>query len=87
MGSDGVEDVTIVTNSSPSKILGSQYSTLSMLPTFGGVMCAKASMLLQVNSCLLLIRLFQSLHISSFAFLLGLYLLECSSCFACSLPP
>lgn len=63
MGSDGVEDVTIATNSSPSKILGSQYSTLSMLPTFGGVMCAKASMLLQVNSCLLVIRLFQSLDI------------------------
>lgn len=49
LGSDGAEDVTIVINSSPSKILGSQYSTLSMLPTFGGVMCAKASMLLQVN--------------------------------------
>lgn len=63
MGSDGVEDVTIATNSSPSKILGSQYSTLSMLPTFGGVMCAKASMLLQVNSSLLVIRLFQSLDI------------------------
>lgn len=68
MSSDGVEDVTIATNSSPSKIFGSQYSTLSMLPTFGGVMCAKASMLLQVNSCLLVwqcvvIRLFQSLDI------------------------
>lgn len=49
MGSDGAEDVTIAINSSPSKILGSQYSTLSMLPSFGGVMCAKASMLLQVN--------------------------------------
>ena len=50
MGSDGVEDVTIAINSSPSKFPGSQYNTLSMLPSFGGVLCAKASMLLQVLS-------------------------------------
>ena len=50
MGSDGVEDVTIVINSSPSKFLGSQYNASTMFPTFGGgVLCAKASMLLQVN--------------------------------------
>ena len=49
MGSDGVEDVTIMINSSPNKFLGSQYST-SMFSTFGGgVLCAKASMLLQVS--------------------------------------
>ncbi|KAL5977126.1 Homeobox-leucine zipper protein hox32 [Asimina triloba] len=43
MSSDGVEDVTIAVNSSPSKLLGSP-----MLPTLGGgVLCAKASMLLQ----------------------------------------
>ncbi|GFS43106.1 homeobox-leucine zipper family protein [Actinidia rufa] len=47
MGSDGVEDVTIAINSSPSKFPGSQYNTLSVLPSFGGVVCAKASMLLQ----------------------------------------
>lgn len=47
MNSDGVEDVTIVINSSPNKFLGSQYSS-PMFPTFGGVLCAKASMLLQV---------------------------------------
>ncbi|GFZ06089.1 homeobox-leucine zipper family protein [Actinidia rufa] len=47
MGSDGVEDVTIAINSSPSKFPGSQYNTLSVLPSFGGVLCAKASMLLQ----------------------------------------
>ncbi|XP_027184702.1 homeobox-leucine zipper protein ATHB-14-like [Coffea eugenioides] len=56
MGSDGAEDVTITINSSPSKILGSQYSTLSMLPSFGGVMCAKASMLLQNVPPALLVR-------------------------------
>ena len=49
LGSDGVEDVTIAINSNPGKFVGSQYNnTLSMLPTFGGVLCAKASMLLQV---------------------------------------
>jgi homeobox-leucine zipper protein len=47
LGNDGVEDVTIAVNSSPNKFLGSNYST--MFPTFGGgVLCAKASMLLQV---------------------------------------
>lgn len=53
MGSGGVEDVTVTINSSPGKFLGSHYNTLSMLPTFGGVLCAKASMLLQVVSVLL----------------------------------
>ena len=48
MGNDGVEDVTIGINSSPNKFFSSHYNT-SMLPTFGGgVLCAKASMLLQV---------------------------------------
>ncbi|TKY60131.1 Homeobox-leucine zipper protein HOX32 [Spatholobus suberectus] len=47
MGNDGVEDVTIAVNSSPNKFFGSHYNT-SMLPAFGGgVLCAKASMLLQ----------------------------------------
>lgn len=51
MSSDGVEDVTIMINSSPTKFLGSQYGT-SMFSTFGGgVLCAKASMLLQVIPC------------------------------------
>jgi len=48
MGTDGVEDVTIAINSSPNKFLGSNYNA-SMFPSFGGgVLCAKASMLLQV---------------------------------------
>lgn len=50
LGNDGVEDVTITVNSSPNKFLGSNYNS-SMFPSFGGgVLCAKASMLLQVNS-------------------------------------
>ncbi|XP_057462477.1 homeobox-leucine zipper protein ATHB-14-like [Actinidia eriantha] len=56
MGSDGVEDVTIAINSSPSKFPGSQYNTLSVLPSFGGVLCAKASMLLQNVPPAILVR-------------------------------
>nr|BAQ19376.1 phabulosa [Sarracenia purpurea] len=56
MGSDGVEDVTIAINSSPNKFLGSQYNTLAILPSFGGVLCAKASMLLQNVPPALLVR-------------------------------
>ncbi|XP_073129312.1 homeobox-leucine zipper protein ATHB-14-like [Henckelia pumila] len=56
MSTDGVEDITIAINSSPSKFLGSQYNTLSMLPSFGGVLCARASMLLQSVPPALLVR-------------------------------
>ncbi|KAL8507365.1 hypothetical protein ACS0TY_018060 [Phlomoides rotata] len=56
MSNDGAEDVTISVNSSPSKFLGSQYNNLSMLPTFGGILCARASMLLQNVPPALLIR-------------------------------
>ncbi|CAH8365575.1 unnamed protein product [Eruca vesicaria subsp. sativa] len=42
MGSDGAEDITVMINLSPGKFVG------SFLPSFGsGVLCAKASMLLQ----------------------------------------
>ncbi|KAJ6966104.1 hypothetical protein NC652_003857 [Populus alba x Populus x berolinensis] len=56
LGSDGGDDVTIVINSSPNKFLGTQYNA-SMFPTFGGgVLCAKASMLLQNVPPALLVR-------------------------------
>ncbi|KAF9666577.1 hypothetical protein SADUNF_Sadunf16G0243300 [Salix dunnii] len=56
LGSDGGDDVTIVINSSPNKFLGAQYNA-SMFPTFGGgVLCAKASMLLQNVPPALLVR-------------------------------
>ncbi|GMH01417.1 hypothetical protein Nepgr_003256 [Nepenthes gracilis] len=46
ISNDGTEDVTIAINSSPSKIFRSHFNT--PLPAFGGgVLCAKASMLLQ----------------------------------------
>ncbi|CAN4080266.1 unnamed protein product [Withania somnifera] len=66
MGSDGVEDVTIAVNSSPSKFLDAQYNTLSILPTFGGVLCARASMLLQ-NVCPALLVRFLREHRSEWA--------------------
>lgn len=57
IGSEGAEAVTIAINSSPSKFLGSQYNASSMFPTFGGgVLCAKASMLLQNVPPALLVR-------------------------------
>ncbi|CAN4105451.1 unnamed protein product [Withania somnifera] len=56
MDSDGAEDVTIAVNSSSSKFVGSQYNTLSILPTCGGVLCARASMLLQNVPPALLVR-------------------------------
>ncbi|XP_028759367.1 homeobox-leucine zipper protein ATHB-14 [Neltuma alba] len=56
LGSDGAEDVTIAINSSPNKFFGSHYGT-SMFPAFGGgVLCAKASMLLQNVPPALLVR-------------------------------
>lgn len=47
--SDGVEDVTIAINSSPNKLVGPHCNS-ALLPSIGaGVLCAKASMLLQVH--------------------------------------
>ncbi|XP_057433102.1 homeobox-leucine zipper protein ATHB-14-like [Lotus japonicus] len=56
LGHDGAEDVTITVNSTPNKFLGSNYNS-SMFPAFGGgVLCAKASMLLQNVPPALLVR-------------------------------
>ncbi|XP_010247499.1 PREDICTED: homeobox-leucine zipper protein HOX32-like [Nelumbo nucifera] len=57
MGSDGVEDVTIAINSTPSKLLGCQVNSSTVFSNFGGgVLCAKASMLLQNVPPALLVR-------------------------------
>ncbi|KAJ0980463.1 hypothetical protein J5N97_008718 [Dioscorea zingiberensis] len=57
LGGDGVEDVTIVINSSPSKLLGSHVNASAMFSTLGGgILCAKASMLLQNVPPALLVR-------------------------------
>lgn len=50
MGSDGMDDVTILVNSSPSKILGLNVAITNGFPAMNNaVLCAKASMLLQVG--------------------------------------
>ncbi|KAG1348235.1 homeobox-leucine zipper protein HOX32 [Cocos nucifera] len=57
MGSDGVEDVTIAINSSPNKLLGSHINSSTMFSAMGGgILCAKASMLLQNVPPALLVR-------------------------------
>lgn len=55
MDKNGAEDITIVIKSSLAKFPESQYSS-SLLPTFSGVLCAKASMLLQNVPPALLVR-------------------------------
>lgn len=57
MGTDGMDDVTILVNSSPDKLIGLNMSFSNGLPPIGHVvLCAKASMLLQV-SCILCLHL------------------------------
>ncbi|KAK7318785.1 hypothetical protein RJT34_03492 [Clitoria ternatea] len=66
IGNDGMEDVTVAINSSPNKYFGSHYDT-SMLPALGGgVLCAKASMLLQNVPPALLVQLLRE-HRSEWA--------------------
>ena len=51
MSSDGAEDVTIAINSSPNKLVGSHVNSSQLFSAIGGgVLCAKASMLLQVST-------------------------------------
>lgn len=48
--SDGIDDVTIMVNSSTAKLMGANLSYANGLPPMSGaVLCAKASMLLQVR--------------------------------------
>ncbi|KAK1645715.1 hypothetical protein QYE76_063520 [Lolium multiflorum] len=57
MSSDGAEDVTIAINSSPNKLVGSHVSSSQLFSAIGGgVLCAKASMLLQNVPPALLVR-------------------------------
>lgn len=47
---DGVDDVTVLVNSSPGKMMGANLSYANGFPAMGNaVLCAKASMLLQVH--------------------------------------
>nr|CAN65768.1 hypothetical protein VITISV_018803 [Vitis vinifera] len=50
MGNDGIDDVTILVNSSPEKLTGLNLSFANGFPAVSNaVLCAKASMLLQVK--------------------------------------
>ncbi|PKA57007.1 Homeobox-leucine zipper protein HOX32 [Apostasia shenzhenica] len=66
MGSDGLEDVTITVNSTPNKLLGSHSSFAMFSSLRGGIICAKASMLLQNVAPSLLVRFLQE-HRSEWA--------------------
>lgn len=48
LSNDGSDDVTVAVNSSPDKLLGSHANLALFSALGGGVLCAKASMLLQV---------------------------------------
>ena len=51
MGNDGIDDVTILVNSSPEKLTGLNLSFANGFPAVSNaVLCAKASMLLQVST-------------------------------------
>lgn len=48
--SDGIDDVTVLVNSSPAKMMGGDISYANGFPSMSNaVLCAKASMLLQVR--------------------------------------
>lgn len=50
MGNDGMDDVTILVNSSPDKLMGLNLPFANGFPAVSNaVLCAKASMLLQVR--------------------------------------
>ncbi|KAG0447722.1 hypothetical protein HPP92_028192 [Vanilla planifolia] len=56
MSGDGGDDVTIAINSFPSKLLGSIANSSPLFAFGGGILCAKASMLLQNVPPALLVR-------------------------------
>lgn len=50
MDGDGIDDVTLLVNSSPSKMMGANQFYNNEFPSVGtAVLCARASMLLQVG--------------------------------------
>lgn len=50
MENDGVDDVTVLVNSSPDKVMGATPLYADGFPSISNaVLCAKASMLLQVS--------------------------------------
>ena len=56
LSSDGPEDITITVNSSPNKLVGSHVNSSQLFSAIGGgILCAKASMLLQVRTLIHLV--------------------------------
>lgn len=66
IGNDGMDDVTILVNSSPEKLMGLNLPFMNGFTSVcNAVLCAKASMLLQVSN-----------NILCYAISCGLYVLE-----------
>lgn len=58
VSSDGMEDITVLVNSSCSKLMGLNLSFVNGCPSTSSVLCAKATMLLQVGKFNLNVSLF-----------------------------
>lgn len=55
--SDGIDDITILVNSSPNKMMGAALPYANGFPSMNNaVLCAKASMLVQVRYSLFAYR-------------------------------
>jgi len=81
IGNDGMDDVTILVNSSPDKLMGSNLSFTNGFPAVSSaVLCAKASMLLQVGICFVL-GLWKKVEIQIYAIRLGKL---CTMCLICN---
>lgn len=62
IGNDGMDDVTILVNSSPEKLMGLNLPFMNGFTSVcNAVLCAKASMLLQVSNNILCHALFCAL--------------------------
>lgn len=87
MGNDGMDDVTILVNSSPDKLMGLNLSFANGFPSVSNsVLCAKASMLLQVRM-LQMLFLLEELFLEVYTFFLlivyNLYFLAVCACSWC----
>lgn len=76
-----MDDVTITVNSSPDKLMGLNTFSNGFAPVSSVVLCAKASMLLQVSASFLFIDQMKivSTLFHSFFFFWVLATIECSS--------
>ena len=81
MGNDGMDDVTILVNSSPDKLMGLNLTFANGFPAVSNaVLCAKASMLLQVSTQ-------QWLHFSGYSICHSINMLPMRRMLKLSIPP